>query len=228
MAGCGQKLTQADVLKKASEAIDTVDSYSIESTVKMTMTDMEMTMDLSGDITKDPQAMYMKMGIAMAGMSMDMETYVLENEAYMSMFGQWVKATPEELELDGMDQFNKDEIEKLNNFKDYYEMKEEGSNYVLTLKGEGEKFNELVKSFLQQTEVTGESEIADFKVNSLDLVVQIDKKSYAIVSEKVKAELEYEGEVMKMEAETKFTNVNKVEPIQVPDDVKESAVTVEE
>ncbi|WP_246200007.1 DUF6612 family protein [Salirhabdus euzebyi] len=237
LSACGggaEKLDAKEVLTQSAEAVDTLDSYSINMVMNMDMMDMENTMDISGDITHSPDTMYLMMSMGMLGMSMDFETYVNQDEAYMSMFGEWFIMDKEELGIESFDQLNKEEAEKLIPFSDQFEMTEDGNMYVLSLSGEGEEYSELVEELVQSsmgelpTDPAMEPMIQSINVNSLDLEVRIDKDTFIQMSQQISADLEIVEEEtttpMQLEAQFDISNVNSVEPIVIPDEVKDTAV----
>jgi|GEM_PF-1682174 len=234
LTACGTKesLNKKEVLEKASEAVETLKSYTVDMNYKTNAMDMDMTMKGTGDITHNPDAMHFNMSMTFPGMSMDYEMYIKEKEAYMSMFGEWVRLDSEELGIESFDQLNKEEMEKLERFSDDFKMTEKNDQYVLTLSAKGDQYNELVRSLVESSmeDFTGESETAieDIKVNSINMEIHIDKKSFFMTKQKVKADLVVDGEKMTLDGEFKISNINKVQPIEIPQEVKDNAVEMDE
>lgn len=230
LSACGTQkhLDKKEVLKQASEAAEKLDSYSFDMLINMNVMDMETTMEGTGDLTHNPDTMHMTMSMGMPGMSVDFEAYVQEEEAFMSMFGEWFTMDKEEMEFDSFDQLNKEEMEKLSGFEDQYVMTEEDDQYILTLSGEGEEFSEIVEPYIESSSgslpadpMLGEAQ--DILVNSLDLEIGIDKESMIMKSQSVQADLEVDGEPMQLDGTITISNVNEVEPVEVPEEVRENA-----
>ncbi|MBM7571319.1 DUF4367 domain-containing protein [Aquibacillus albus] len=230
-SACGteEMLDKSTVLENATEAVETLDSYSLDMIINVDVMDMETSIEGTGDVTHDPDAMHLTMSMGMPGMTMDMETYIQENEAYMSMFGEWFNMGTEEMELDSFDQLNKEEMEKLARFSEDFEMTEEDSQYVLTLSGEGDEYSELVDELVQSSmgdfpaDPTMGEQMQNITVNSIDLEVRIDKESFLMMSQKISADIEMEGEPMQLDGDFNISNINGVEPIVVPEEIKENA-----
>lgn len=234
LAACGGQPTAGDVLKDAIEANEKLDSYSSDMKIETEAMGMKVTIEASGDVTHNPDTMYLDMSMGMMGFSIDFEAYVVDEEMYMGMFESWFIVEDDEMELGDFDQLTQEQLEGLESLAEKFEMTEEDGAYVLTLSGEGEDFEEVIKPFLEasladMTEDFGMGdEFSDFTVNSLDLELKIDKKSKIIQSQSVTAELEVDGETYTVDVEVNISNVGEVEPIEIPEEVKENAVTEEE
>ncbi|UTW69389.1 hypothetical protein KHA80_21515 [Anaerobacillus sp. HL2] len=88
----------------------------------------------------------------------------------------------EELGLESFDQLNKEQMDELARLSDKFEMSEENDMYVLTLSGEGEEYHEILKPFIESSmgEFLNEpmmEEMQNISVSSIDLKLQIDKKT---------------------------------------------------
>lgn len=232
LSACGTKetLDQKTVLTNATEAVETLDSYTVDMTINADTMGMETTMEGSGDITHNPDTMHLNMSMGMPGMSLDFEVYVHEEEAYMSMFGEWIIMDTEEMGLESFDQLNKEEMQKLVEYSDQFKMTEEDDLYVLTLTGEGEEYTDLVEELVQSSmgeDLTMEEAFQTIQVNNLNLTIRMDKESFIPMSESINADLEVDGESMQLNGEFDISNINKIEPIVIPDEVKENAVEEE-
>jgi len=234
VTACGTKesLDKNEVLEKASDAVETLKSYTVDMNYKTNAMDMDMTMKGTGDITHNPDAMHFNMSMSFPGMSMDFEMYIKEKEAFMSMFGEWVQLDSEEIGLESFDQLNKEEMEKLERFSDDFKMTDKDDQYVLSLSAKGDQYEELVRSLVETSmeDFTGESEstIEDIKVNNLDMEIYIDKKSFFMTKQKVKADLVVDGVKMTLDGEFNMSNMNQVKPIEIPQEVRDNAVKMDE
>lgn len=235
LAACGEDKEQLNVSEVLEQAIQTnadLESYSTDMKIDTEVMEMEMTIEGSADITHNPDTLYLDMAMGMAGISMDIETYVVGEEVYMSMFGEWLIMDDEEMGLDNFDQLNQEELDKLESFVDQFEMTEEDGVYVLRLAGEGEEFEELIEPYLDATmgdlamDVSLEEEdFSDLSISNFETEMRVDKETMLVQSQTVQAEFEMDGEAYQVNAEVTMSNMNEVEPIEIPEEVKESAVT---
>jgi Domain of unknown function (DUF4367) len=233
LTACGtQSLSQKEVLEKASEAVETLKGYSIEMDYNIQAEELDMKINGKGDVTHNPDAMHMNMSVKIPGMTMDFEMYVKEKDVYMSMFGEWLQLDPDEMGIENFDQLNKEEMDKLVKFHDDFNMKEKDGKYVLSLSAKGEGYEELIQSIVESSleDFSGEmeGEINEIKVNNLEMEIVVDKKSFMMLEQTVKAELEVDGEKMTIDGKAKISNINNVKAIEIPQEVIDSALEMED
>ncbi|WP_156856152.1 DUF4367 domain-containing protein [Oceanobacillus sp. AG] len=237
LAACGEDkepLTEGQVLEQAIQANADLESYTTEMKIDTEIMDMNVSIEGTADVTHDPDTLYLDMTMGMTGISMDVETYIVGEEVYMNMFGEWFITDEEEMGLESFDQLNEGELEKLEAFADQFEMTEEEDQYILTLTGEGEEFEELIEPYFDTSmgdltmDIDLEEDLSDITINSFETEMKVDKESMLIQSQTVQAEFEMDGESIQVTAEATVSNVNEVEPIEVPEEVKENAVMEEE
>nr|WP_106779473.1 DUF4367 domain-containing protein [Lysinibacillus timonensis] len=236
--GTGESLDKNDVLGKMIESSSSLESYSIEMDIDIDMEEMKQSITASGDITHNPDAMNLNMSMEMPGMTMDTEMYVLEDEAYMSMFGEWMKMSSEELGMTSFDQLNKEEMEKLKQFTEQFEMTEDKDKYILTLSGNDEAYKVLVEDLVSSSmgdlsmDPYMEELINSITIKKMNLEFHIDKESFIQTGYvfDIELEMDEEGTIipLKMNGEATISNINAVEPIAIPEDVKANATTEED
>ncbi|MDQ0252979.1 hypothetical protein J2S74_000351 [Evansella vedderi] len=236
LSACGteETLDKGEVLNRAVGAAETVESYSVDMNMNIEMMGMENQLVVTGDITHNPDTMYLLMNMGMPGMSMDFEVYAHEEEAYMSMFGEWFVMDTEELGMEDFDQLTEEHMEKFLRFIDDFEMTEEGDNYVLVLSGEGDEYSPLIEDFVQsamgdfQPDQDLEEMMDLIHVNHLDLELHIDKETFFQTAQIVNADIEIveQGTNIPMLLEGRFdiSNINEIDPIEIPGEVRENAV----
>lgn len=238
LAACGSKETMgtSDVLAKAIEESKKVESYSMDMKMDMEVMGMEQTIEAKGDVTQNPDAMHLTMSMGVLGMDMDVEMYATEDEAYMNMFEQWIKVDPEELGMTGFDQYSEEELGKLEKFEEHFEMKEEENEYVLTLSGDKKEYIELVEDLMlssmneelvadETLDFNSEELMESLKINDFEMEIYIDKETFLQTKQVFNVDMEIEGMEMKMKGVAKISKVNKVDPIEIPAEVIENAIT---
>ncbi|MHA6251850.1 DUF6612 family protein [Oceanobacillus sp. CAU 1775] len=231
LAACGanEDLSKEEVLSQTIEKVETIESYSADIKMDTSMLGMDMSIEGVSDITHNPDTMYIKMTMNMPGMAMETETYYADGVGYMSMFDEWFEMSEEELQLGSFDQLNKEELEKLQAFEDQFEMTEEDGMYVLSLTGDGETFKKLVDPYLDSSmggnggEILFDEEL-DFSVNNFETKMWIDKKTMILTTQTVLADIEMDGEAFTISSEVSISNIDEVEPIEVPAEVLENVV----
>lgn len=237
LVACGMldKKTAGDVIVESIEATQELMSYTMDMEIETKVDDVKILMELSGDVTHEPEAVHMNMSMGIPGMSMDFEIYMVDETMYMNVFGQWVKAEDEEFQFDELDQLNENDLEKYKQFAETFEMTEEDDVYVLKLSESGDEFAEILKPFLEASmqdmgEDTGFDEdfleeiLEDIDVKEIELELHIDKETMFVTKQTLESTMEVDGETLELKVEATLSNFNEIDPIEVPKDVIENAI----
>lgn len=245
LAACGtatgkkEELTVADILQKSVEAIGNVESYSTKVDMVMDMMDTKTDLSIEGNVTHNPDAMHLNMNMGLPGMSMDTEIYGVDTEFYMSMFGEWIKMSAEEMGMEDFEHMTMEEMSLFIEFAEDIQLTEEENAYVLTLSAAGEEYRKLTENVLKTSlgdyavsDEELEEMLANITLNKIDYVLHIDKETFIQTYGKFSFDMELveEGFTMEMiiDGELEIFNINNVEPIVIPEDVKQNAVDEEE
>ncbi|MFS0672165.1 DUF6612 family protein [Ornithinibacillus sp. 179-J 7C1 HS] len=207
--------------------------------------------DMEGSVINDPLAMHQKgtmsMGMNMQGMEsevpLDMETeiYLVEDEMYMfeSLTGQWIKADSSVIPIETLTANQPDVSEQLKMMEKYvedFEFEAVDEEYVFKLTADGEGFKELSQEMLEDylpQELTAElgdisQLLEDMEIKTLYIELVIDNKTYDLKEYNMDMEMSMtvEGETVDIvqHVESEYKNINTIDSIEVPQEVKDSAV----
>ena len=165
------------------------------------------------------------------GQSQTLELYIKDGTAYAKSTGQneWVKSSNNNItaQFENLKKIaNSDKIlEFYKKIAKDFKKTEENGNYVLTYTGNGEQFKDLMVAIANASsgsEVTASAfNNVDFKNVSIKLVVT---KDFTPVNNEVSIELASKDTptptTMKIKQIIKYSNVNNVKEINLPDEVK--------
>lgn len=238
-------ITVEEVFDKATEASKEVKSMSMtmQTTQKIEMPeedlDFDSTMDATIQMIEDPLAMHQKLEMGMEEGKMSIEMYLVEDGVYMHepQSDQWLKLPKEGMgnleEIMEMTKNSEVNLEEFAGYKDQFELVEEDDHYILRMEGAGDAFEQMIKEqvegtgVLEQTE-EGEQILKDMKINDVDYELLIDKETFHTTAYNMNMDIEMkaEGKTMKMQQgiQVKVDDINQVDEIVVPDEVKENAI----
>lgn len=230
LAACGSKpQTAEELLDSAIEANEELDSYSFEMMMEAESMGTTMKIEATGDVTYEPNVMHMKMSMGLIGITLDVETYITDDDMYMQMFGEWIRIEEDEVELDAIDEMVSDQLDDLDEFINEFEFKEEDDAYVLTLTSSGEEFIDYLESYLSTLEMGADADLLDddfaSTVNSIDMEMKFDKETFLLTSQTIDMEFDEDGETLDAHVEIMLSNMNEIDPIEIPEEVKENAVS---
>ncbi|MCR1836171.1 hypothetical protein NSA56_17700 [Oceanobacillus caeni] len=214
---------------------------------------MVMESQMSGAIITEPLAMHQKgttsisMGEEMdEPMEMEQELYFVDNEIYSydSITEEWLKMDDSTIPMDFINTEQMDTSDQLNMFKDYVDnlkYEETDEAYIFQFSPNQDEVKNLTEDLLKEIipeELTSQmgEEITEVlentEINDLEVEISINKDSYQIEKYHVDMDMKMtvEGEEMniKQNVNTVYRNINTIEHIEIPKEVKESAKEVSE
>ncbi|WP_039044323.1 DUF6612 family protein [Sporosarcina sp. ZBG7A] len=240
--------TAQEVYQKSLEASESISSmhadFSIQQNMKTTGEEnlsMKNDIAITMDMVTEPLSIHQQMVVeGDAEGTMDIEMYGEGDELYIQtqeMEGDWI-LVPAEMQdevLAGMDSSNAMmDLEVFKEFTEEFTLEEQGDEYILNLSASGDKFGELLKELMDQTAVgsqgmEGEEEgtMENVEVKKIELTLHIDKETYYTNSfdMKLDAIMDIAGyrTVTIQNINAKMSQVNELEGIVIPDDVRNNA-----
>lgn len=243
-----ENMESAEVDMDMKQEIDTGDEDA--GTVKMDS-------DFNIEMIMDPLAMHMK-GVTEMSMegadddlgdmpAMDMEMYMVDGEMYVYNEGMdWIKMENASMdaveEIAGQQPDPSEQLEMVEDYMDDLSMEENDEEYVLTLDADGEKFDDLVQDMIEENmpeemleEMDDEEQdlFDSMSINDMSMEFSVDKETFDISSldmdMDMTMEVEDEEEVNTVQnIKADYSNINGVDDIEVPEDVKDEAVDQDE
>lgn len=212
---------------------------------------MVMESQMSGAIITEPLAMHQKgttsisMGEEMdEPMEMEQELYFVDNEIYSydSITEEWLKMDDSTIPMDFINTEQMDTSDQLNMFKDYVDnlkYEETDEAYIFQFSPNQEEVKTLAEDLLEgimPEELTSQlgEEVTDVlentEMNHLEVEMFIRKDSYQIEKYHVDMDMtmSLEGEEIniKQNMSTVYHNINTIDHIEIPEEIKESAKEV--
>ena len=235
LAACGMGTSAEQIVNKSVESSKNIKSTDFEATnqSEILVGEQNQTIEntVSGSLIMDPLAMKATTDVKAQGQSQTLELYIKDGTAYAKSTGQneWVKSSNNNItaQFENLKKIaNSDQIlEFYKKIAKDFKKTEENGNYVLTYTGNGDQFKDLmvaVANASSGSEVTASAfNNVDFKNVSIKLVVT---KDFTPVNNEVTMELATKDTsnptTMKNKQIIKYSNVNNVKEINLPDEVK--------
>ena len=235
LAACGMGTSAEQIVNKSVESSKNIKSTDFEATnqSEILVGEQNQTIEntVSGSLIMDPLAMKATTDVKAQGQSQTLELYIKDGTAYAKSTGQneWVKSSNNNItaQFENLKKIaNSDKIlEFYKKIAKDFKKTEENGNYVLTYSGNGDQFKDLMVAIANASsgsEVTASAfNNVDFKNVSIKLVVT---KDFTPVNNEVSIELASKDTptptTMKIKQIIKYSNVNNVKEINLPDEVK--------
>ena len=235
LAACGMGTSAEQIVNKSVESSKNIKSTDFEATnqSEILVGEQNQTIEntVSGSLIMDPLAMKATTDVKAQGQSQTLDLYIKDGTAYAKSTGQneWVKSSNNNItaQFENLKKIaNSDKIlEFYKKIAKDFKKTEENGNYVLTYSGNGDQFKDLMVAIANASsgsEVTASAfNNVDFKNVSIKLVVT---KDFTPVNNEVTMELATKDTsnptTMKIKQIIKYSNVNNVKEINLPDEVK--------
>ena len=235
LAACSTGASAEQIVNKSIESSKNIKSTDFAATNSSEILVGEQTQTVentvSGSLIMEPLTMKATTDVKAQGQSQTLELYIKDGTAYAKSTGQneWVKSSNNAItaQFENLKKIaNSDQIlEFYKKISKDFKKTEENGNYVLTYTGNGDQFKELMVAIANASsgnEVTASAFAGvDFKNVSIKLVVT---KDYVPVNNEVTMELATKNTptptTMKIKQIIKYSNVNNVKEISLPDEVK--------
>lgn len=197
----------------------------------------------NSDIIINPLTIYQKMDIAMGGQETTaMEFYITEEEFFMNgpPSEKWAMLSGDMYAeiLGEMGSVNTNHMSMFEAFVEDFKFEQTDGEYILKLSGSGGKFSELfIEIWLGNlpegvTAADGAEELENMKETSVEIEIFIDKKTYYINALKTRVDMtilvEGEETQMNQKVRTKLSKINKIDKIEVPQEVLDEALEMNE
>jgi|GEM_PF-4294959 len=180
------------VFAEAYASSQAIESMAADIQIKSEFVDQGATMTTKSSIymemTMKPLAFSQRLKTEVAGQSMNIEMYSVNDELYMKneMLGTstWMKY-PAELselaDLGSIDNMNPaQELQKLQDYAEQGNVVEEGNTYVITFSFNGDSYSELLQELGSQLELDNaelQALSSDVTINQMDFKYVLDKKT---------------------------------------------------
>ena len=235
LAACSTGASAEQIVNKSIESSKNIKSTDFAATNSSEILVGEQTQTVentvSGSLIMEPLTMKATTDVKAQGQSQTLELYIKDGTAYAKSTGQneWVKSSNNAItaQCENLKKIaNSDQIlEFYKKISKDFKKTEENGNYVLTYTGNGDQFKELMVAIANASsgnEVTASAFAGvDFKNVSIKLVVT---KDYVPVNNEVTMELATKNTptptTMKIKQIIKYSNVNNLKEISLPDEVK--------
>lgn len=162
----------------------------------------------------------------------DINIYHTEDAIYIFDIHEkkWLNVKDEEAKKELQDKKDADRldvvIKMMNDLTKYLKIEEKESEYEVTFLGTNDYVKESLKKALMDNKVEFLDVLDDMKLDTFKLEYKLDKETFMPKEQKIEFILKkstYSSEtIVNIDMNSKYSEINKVEPIAIPDEVKNS------
>ena len=234
LSACGTKITAEEAINKTNEASKNLKNTEFVSSniSEIVVGDQTQKIEnkVSGSLILEPFTMHATTEIKAQDKTQTLEMYIKDNVAYAKATGQdtWVKSSNNNIttQFDNLKKIANSEkvMEFYKKIAKDFKITEEKGNYVLTYSGNGDQFRELMVAIANSSGGQVKEDAfknVEFKNVTIKFVVN---KDFMPVSNETIMEVATKNTekptTMKITQNTSYSNINKVDSINVPEEAK--------
>ncbi|WP_147804554.1 DUF6612 family protein [Alkalicoccus halolimnae] len=237
-----------NIIENSMEAMNSLESVSALTEIEYSHdSELENFVDyheFEEDIIADPFIMRGFYTTISGGVETNWTTYFTEDAYYtQDIDGTWLVTSEEEEAEEGFEPLDFGELlyqwyfYEIDEFTDDYTLSEEDGTYILTYESEGGTYEDVIEPSSSEDLESGEAGLngsmdEEYEVTDLFYEVHIDMETYYVtdIYKDYQSSYTYDGVTsdIRETVSTNFYNYNSVEPIEVPAEVIEGAVTYDE
>ncbi len=234
LSACGTKVTAEEAINKTNEASKNLKNTEFVSSniSEIVVGDQTQKIEnkVSGSLILEPFTMHATTEIKAQDKTQTLEMYIKDNVAYAKATGQdtWVKSSNNNIttQFDNLKKIANSEkvMEFYKKIAKDFKITEEKGNYILTYSGNGDQFRELMVAIANSSGGQVKEDAfknVEFKNVTIKFVVN---KDFMPVSNETIMEVATKNTekptTMKITQNTSYSNINKVDSINVPEEAK--------
>ena len=226
IGACGKsKINKEEVINKFVEVSKDMKSANMLMDIKMAQKGVKENINISIDSAIIIEPLQMKLEMAVSNQPTKIDLYIKDGYMYAldPLSNQWVKQKSTEL---ANEQFKgymtnslyiydvmKDNIDKM-------EVDEKDGNYIISISKNSEFLKEAMKKQLSNMNTPGGQLGEQIEIDNIAIQYIIDKNTYLVKNSIMSFDVVINGEKLAMNLDTKFSNINGVSEISIPEEAK--------
>jgi len=248
----GSELTPQEVYEESLKAAESLESASVTMNIEQEITSPDGVENLSSttegevEMTVDPLTMYQSMTIKGEAEDEQMESivemYITEEAFYIyeEEIDEWIKVDTTMMgdisEL--ADQGDPSEqLKQIEQFASEFEIEENEDEFILKINADGDDYTAMMEQMagdIMPPELSAEMEaegidiFEQMTINLMNYELYLDKETFDLLNFKMEMDMDMDvdGETGNITSliEATYSNINELDPVEVPEEVEEAAI----
>ena len=230
----GGKLSNEEIVKKIEEVSKSVKSSkaNVESKVSFNIggKDFVTSVKMEAETISEPMTVKIVGKTETLGKSFDMNMYITGDDFYLQniITKEWMRVNDAKIKKTIESRKNSasfdDSVELLNAMQKNLKIEEKGSNYEATYSGMDDSVKDALKKMMASSQPDAEKVLKNMEIEKLDIKYVIDKNTFYPTECEIKSVMKVSeaGQTISfnMEIKIKYSDINQVKEIVIPDEVK--------
>ena len=228
IGACGKsKINKEEVINKFIKVSKDMKSANMLMNIKTTQKGLKESIDISMDSAIILEPLQMKLEITVPSQSTKMDLYIKDDYMYVldPLSNQWMKQKVTDLENEQFKGYMTNSLYIYDVMKDNIDkmdVDEKDGNYIISTSKNSEFLKEAMKKQLSNMNTAGSQLDEQIEIDNIAIQYIIDKNTYLVKNSIMSFDVAMNGEKITINLDTKFSNINEVKEIFIPEETKNS------
>ena len=228
VGACGKsKINKEEVINKFVEVSKDMKSANMLMDIKMTQKGLKESIDISMDSVIILEPLQMKLEITVPNQSTPtkMDIYIKDGDMYVldPLSNQWMKQKVTDLVNEQFKGYMTNSLYIYDVMKDNIDkmdVDEKDGDYIISISKNSEFLKDAMKKQLSNMNTPGSQLGEQIEIDNIAIQYIVDKNTYLVKNSIMSFDVAMNGEKITINLDTKFSNINEVKEISIPEETK--------
>ena len=228
VGACGKsKINKEEVINKFVEVSKDMKSANMLMDIKMSQKGSKESINMSIDSAIILEPLEMKLEMAVPNQPTKIDLYIKDGYMYAldPLSNQWMKQKVTDLVNEQFKGYMTNSLYIYDVMKDNIDkmdVDEKDGNYIISISKNSEFLKDAMKKQLSNMNTPGSQLGEQIEIDNIAIQYIVDKNTYLVKNSIMSFDVAMNGEKITINLDTKFSNINEVKEISIPEETKNS------
>ena len=228
VGACGKsKINKEEVINKFVEVSKDMKSANMLMDIKMSQKGSKESINMSIDSAIILEPLEMKLEMAIPNQPTKIDLYIKDGYMYVldPLSNQWMKQKVTDLVNEQFKGYMTNSLYIYDVMKDNIDkmdVDEKDGNYIISISKNSEFLKDAMKKQLSNMNTPGSQLGEQIEIDNIAIQYIVDKNTYLVKNSIMSFDVTMNGEKITINLDTKFSNINEVKEISIPEETKNS------
>jgi hypothetical protein len=228
VGACGKsKINKEEVINKFVEVSKDMKSANMLMDIKMSQKGSKESINMSIDSTIILEPLEMKLEMTVPNQPTKIDLYVKDGYMYVldPLSNQWMKQKVTDLVNEQFKGYMTNSLYIYDVMKDNIDkmdVDEKDGDYIISISKNSEFLKDAMKKQLSNMNTPGNQLGEQIEIDNIAIQYIVDKNTYLVKNSIMSFDVAMNGEKITINLDTKFSNINEVKEISIPEETKNS------
>ena len=226
IGACGKsKINKEEVINKFIEVSKDMKSANMLMDIKMSQKGSKENINILMDSAIILEPLQIKLEMTVPGQSTKMDIYIKDGDMYVldPLSNQWMKQKVTDLVNEQFKGYMTNSLYIYDVMKDNIDkmdVDEKDGDYIISISKNSEFLKDAMKKQLSNMNTPGSQLGEQIEIDNIAIQYIVDKNTYLVKNSIMSFDVAMNGEKITINLDTKFSNINEVKEISIPEETK--------